>query len=65
MTYPACDKEYKATLGGDLQTLGKALARKTTYNQKADVAFRCPFLKNCLIKKNLGKITQGMQRFVF
>ena len=51
MTYPACEKEYKATLGGDLQTLGKALARKGTYKQIADAAFRCPSLKNCLIKK--------------
>ena len=53
MTYPACDKEYKATLGEDLQTLGKALARKGTYKQIADAAFRCPSLKNCLIKKTL------------
>ena len=53
MTYPACDKEYKATLGEDLQTLGKALARKGTYKQIADAAFRCPSQKNCLIKKTL------------
>ena len=53
MTYPACDKEYKATLGEDLQTLGKALARKETYKQISDAAFRCPSLKNCLIKKTL------------
>ena len=51
MTYPACDKEYKATLGEDLQTLVKALARKGTYKQIADAAFCFPSLKNCLIKK--------------
>ena len=45
MTYPTCDKEGKATLGEDLQTLGKALARKGTYKQIADAAFRCPSLK--------------------
>ena len=53
LTYPACDKEYKATLGEDLQTLGKALARKGTYKQTPDAAFRCPSLKNCSIKKTL------------
>ena len=39
LTYPACDKEYKATLGEDLQTLSKALARKGTYKQRADAHF--------------------------
>ena len=51
MTYPACDTKYKATLGEDLQTPGKALTRKGTYKQIADAAFRCPSLKNCFIKK--------------
>ena len=60
LTYPACNKEYKATLGEDLQTLGKALARKGTYKQIADAAFRCPSLWKyfagsatiCVLKKN-------------
>jgi len=37
----------------DLQTLGKALARKGTYKQRADAAFHGPSLKNCLIKRTL------------
>ena len=53
MNYPACEKEFKGTLGEDLQTLGKALARRGSYKQIADAAFRCPLLKNCLIKKTL------------
>ena len=51
LTYPACNKEYKAALSEDLQTLGKALARKGTYKQVADAAFRRLSLRNCLIKK--------------
>ena len=54
----------RATLGEDLQTLGKALARKRTYKQIADAAFCCPSLKHCLIKKNFGSIMQGVQWFV-
>ena len=66
MTYPACDKEGKATLGEDLQTLGKALARNGTYKQIADAAFRCPSLKNCLIKKKtLEALRRECNDFVF
>lgn len=53
MNYPACEKKFKATLGEDLLTLGKALARRGCYKQIANAAFCCPLLKNCLIKKTL------------
>ena len=33
--------------------VGKALARRGSYKQIADAVFRCPSLKNCLIKKTL------------
>ena len=48
-----CAREFKATLGADLQTLGKALARRGTYKQIADAAFRYSSLKTFLIKKTL------------
>ena len=53
LTYPACDKNFKAVLDEDLQTLGKALARRGSYKQIAAAAFRCPSLKKCLIEKTL------------
>lgn len=53
MNYPGCAREFKATLGEYLQTLGKALTRRGTYKQIADAAFRCPSLKTFLIKKIL------------
>jgi len=53
LNYPWCAREFKATLGEDLQTLGKALARRGTYKQIADAAFRYPSLKICLITKTL------------
>ena len=53
LNYPGCAREFKATLGEDLQTLGKALARRGTYKQIADAAFRCPSLKSHLIKNTL------------
>lgn len=53
LNYPGCAREFKATLGKDLQTLGKALARRGTYKQIADAAFRCPSLKTCLITNTL------------
>ena len=53
MRYPSCEKDFSNTLGEDLETLGKALARRGLYKQIADPAFRCPSMKNCLIKKTL------------
>ena len=53
LNYPGCAREFKATLGKDLQTLGKALARWGTYKQIADAAFRCPSLKTHLITNTL------------
>ena len=53
LNYPGCGREFKATVGADLQTLGKALARRGTYKQIADATFRCSPLKPFLIKKTL------------
>jgi len=46
-------KKIQGTMGADLQTLGKALARRGTYKQIADAAFRCSPLIPFLIKKTL------------
>ena len=53
LNYPGCAREFQATLGEDLQALGKALARQGTYKQIADAALHCPSLKTFLIKKTL------------
>jgi len=51
LNYPECAREFKAMLCEDLQTLGKALARRDTYKQIADAAFRCPSLKTYLMMR--------------